>query len=195
MVVAVDFDGCIAYGAGVKIRYAKQAFGIELRIQETAEETFPHGKQAYRRMMDAVGSELIGEYELAPNCREVLARLAKEGARIFVVTSRYDRELEAAKWFIQKHSLPITDVRNTNDAPKRTVLKEILAAAMLEDTLSKLVQLEGAVPALYFMKQPWNLHEQESASQLQFIAPVNDWVSFYSSLTGKDFYGKLSGKT
>ena len=41
IIVGLDFDGCMAYGAELKVKFAKERFGVELSIAETAEEVFP----------------------------------------------------------------------------------------------------------------------------------------------------------
>ena len=184
-VLGLDFDGCIAYGANAKIRFAKETWGLELAIEQTTEEVFPLGPQRYRQMMDIVARKL-DEYELAPYCKEVLEGLAKADLGLAVVTSRYDYELEAAKWFIKNHRLPISDIRNTKGGGKRATCNEVGAVAFLEDSLWKLVELKDTGIALYFMKQGWNVHEQPKASQLEFVVSVNDWQHFYSHVTGTD---------
>ncbi len=184
-VVGLDFDGCIALGANAKIRFAKDRWGLELSVWQTAEHTFPHGNQMYREMMDIVGRR-IDEYELAPYCMEALERLREKGFSLAVVTSRADYELDAAKYFIAKHMLPIGDVHNTNRGSKKAVCQQLGAVAFLEDSLWKLAELKGTGIALYFMNQKWNGHEQHKASQLEFVVPVNDWPHFYSHITGTD---------
>ena len=181
--ICVDFDGCIAYGANAKIRFAREILGLELAVEQTAEDAFPLGSGKYREMMDVVGRR-IDEYELAPACKEVLEELLEKGFSLAVVTSRADYELDAAKYFIRKHNLPISEVHNTNRSGKKAVCQQLEAVAFLEDSLWKLVGLKDTGIALYFMKQPWNLHEQ--ASQLEFIVPVNGWQQFYSHVTGAD---------
>lgn len=180
-IVALDFDGCIAHGDQAKIRFAKEYFGLELTIDQTAEECFPLGRQKYREMMDTVSSEWIGEYELAPDCREVMCELVGSGYRLRVVTSRFDRELAAAQSFTSTHNLPVEGFHNTNQQNKRAVCKELKPAAMLDDTLGKLVDLEGVVPHLYFMRQPWNVHEYGAASGLASdgrVSLVDSWREF-----------------
>lgn len=186
-VIGLDFDGCIAYGANAKIRFAREKWGFELAVGQTAEDTFPHSHQRYREMMDVVGRR-IDEYELAPDCREVLEGLLQKGFSLAVVTSRADYELGAARYFITKHKLPIpaTDVHNTNRGGKKAVCQQLGAAAFLEDSLWKLVELQGTGIALYFMNQQWNVHEQHAASQHEFIVTVNGWQHFYSHVTGAD---------
>ena len=184
-VVGLDFDGCIAYGANAKIRFAKEQWGLELPVGQTAEDTFPHGPQRYREMMDVVGRR-IDEYELAPYCGEALERLREKGFSMVVVTSRADYELDAAKHFIGKHNLPIDDVHNTSRGDKKAVCQQLGAVALLEDSLWKLVELQETGIALYFIKQLWNGHEQHKASELEFIVSVNDWQHFHSHITGPD---------
>ena len=187
-VVALDFDGCIAYGANVKIRFAKQTWGLELAVEQTAEDAFPLGPQSYRQMMDVVGRR-TDEYELAPDCGEVCERLRENGFGLVVVTSRADYELGAAKYFIEKHRLPLTDVRNTHRQSKKAICQELGASACLEDSLWKLVELQSTGIALYFMNQQWNVHEQHTASQLEYVVPVKNWQHFYSHITGTDLAG------
>lgn len=189
--IAVDFDGCVAYGGLVKISYAnaffKEELDRELTLEETAEERFPPGLEKYRQMMDVVGSARIMEYELAPGCREVLGMLVVRGHTIVVITSRFDIELYAAYVYAEAYSLPLSCMFNTNRGSKRGLVERLKPAAFLDDSLSKLEQLIGTGTALYFLKQVWNKHEWQRALELEqqgLIAPVNDWWHFYSHVAG-----------
>jgi hypothetical protein len=181
-VIALDFDGCIAYGANAKMRYAKEVFGVELTLGQTADDHSPLGPLRYRQMMNVVGSECIDEYELAPDCREVLVSLTEEGFETVVVTSRSDRQLYAARWFSENHGLPIERFINTNNASKKVVCEELGAIALLDDTLRKLREVEGSDTVLYFLKQQWNSFEHEEASGLESIVPVDNWPGFHQKV-------------
>ncbi|MBI2144295.1 hypothetical protein HYU17_04065 [Candidatus Woesearchaeota archaeon] len=185
-VVALDFDGCIACGANVKASFAREKWGLELAVEQTAEDMFPFGHEKYRQMMDVVGRR-TSEYELAPCCREACEMLRDKGFKLAVVTSREDYELDAAKRFISEHRLPLAEVYNTRRAGKKAICGEIGAVALLEDSLWKLVELEGTGVKLYFMEQKWNVHEQPKALELEFVVPVNGWQHFYRCLAGEDF--------
>mgnify|MGYP001566169686 CR=1 FL=1 len=186
----MDFDGCIALGANAKIRFAKERWGFELAVGQTAEDTFPHSQKMYREMMDVVGSARIMEYELAPGCKDVLGMLMGREHPIVVITSRYDIELYPADVYAEAHGLPLSGMFNTNRGSKRSLIKRLKPAAFLDDSLSKLEQLTSTGTALYFLKQEWNKHEWQRASELEqqgLIVPVNGWQHFYSHITGSDF--------
>lgn len=189
VIVGFDFDGCIAYGANAKIRFAKERWGLELAVWQTAEDVFPLGPQKYRQMMDVVGSARIMEYELAPGCKEVLGMLTGRGYPAVVITSRADIELYATDVYAEAHSLPLSGLFNTNRGSKLSLIERLKPAAFLDDTLSKLEQLIGTGTVLCFLKQEWNKHEWQKASELEqqgFIVPVNNWQHFYSRITGTD---------
>lgn len=56
IIVGLDFDGTIAYGAQLRVWYAKKFYGINLTVQQILGETWPKelGKEKYRQMADAV---------------------------------------------------------------------------------------------------------------------------------------------
>lgn len=183
--IGIDFDGCVAYGADVKIAFAKAQWGVNLAVEQTAEEVSPLGPEKYRQMMDEIGSRRMLHYSLAPGCKEVLAMLMQAGHQVHVVTSRSDVELYTADVFAEAHGLWLSGMANTNRASKRSICERLGLSVFLDDSLGKLEQLVGMNIALYFMQQEWNKHDWQEASALErqgVIVAVRNWQEFYERL-------------
>jgi len=66
-IVSLDFDGVLAQGLKVKIKYAKEWFGVNLALHQTKKENFEAlmaqlGKKVnYRDLMDPLNEKRIME--------------------------------------------------------------------------------------------------------------------------------------
>ncbi|MBU1199143.1 MAG: HAD family hydrolase [Nanoarchaeota archaeon] len=186
IIVALDFDGCIAYGEKAKIHYANKLFGINPNRDQIVKATFPLGGKKYRELMDHVATEGIMEYELAPDVHHVLRKLYSEGFRFAIVTSRLEygsyRELSACKKFCRYHNLPIKYFYNTNDNPKEIICRKLHSRAIIDDTLFKLRDLMNSDMNLFFLRQRWNSHESVHLSEKNMIFEIGSWQEFYEKL-------------
>lgn len=176
--VALDFDGCIALGEHVKIKYARLYHKIDISPRQCMKETYPLGSVMYKQLMDRVMEESTDEYTLDPHCKEVLEQLAHEGFTFSLVSSRYGKTLETCKAFIKKNKLPITQFYGTHDMPKNEICKRISARAMIDDTLQKLLDITENPMQLYFLRREWNTHEQLTKELNKRIYELSDWKGF-----------------
>jgi hypothetical protein len=186
LIVALDFDGTIASGEKAKIKYARQFFNINIRPDQTTKDTFPLGGEKYMELMRYVATHAIMEYELESGVKEVLQRLYCLGFRFVVITSRFDgpggEEFAACIRFCKHNSLPITYFHNTNGLSKHELCQRLHARAMIDDTCSKLLLLQGTYAQLFFLRQPWNVHELSLAKSSSFINVLRNWKDFYVSM-------------
>lgn len=135
IIVTLDFDGCIAIGDHVKIKYAKILHGINIRPDQCSKEYYPYpypdqhlmgltkeqreklpdeeqkkveeNAEKYLELVEVASGDKILEHNLDPQCKQVLNSLYNQGFRFAIVTSRKDKLFEACKKFVRYHGLPI----------------------------------------------------------------------------------------
>lgn len=176
IIIALDFDGCIGIGEAAKIKYAKVYQNATISPSQSTVETYPLGKEMYKQLMEKVTVDHIMEYQLDPHCKEVLAALYAQGFRFALVSSRTDNEMNAAKFFIKMHKLPIEYFHSANNQSKAAICTRLKARAFLDDSLFKLLDLTDTPMHLFFLRREWNRHEQPSAKGL--VTTVSNWQEF-----------------
>lgn len=183
IIVGLDFDGTMAYGAHVRVWYAKKFYNVNLTEQQILGETWPKelGKDKYRQMADAADSDFMMMQTLAPGCKEVLQQLYIQGFRFAVVTSRAPKLRDAALKFISHHSLPIQYLHVTDHSPKDYLCNKLHARAFLDDGLYNLKGLIGSSCRPIFIRQPWNVHEPTPPANSSVIT-INNWLQFERTL-------------
>ena len=183
VIIALDFDGCMASPEKSKIKHTKRMYNKEVKPTDLAIDIYPLGNEKYIKLTKYVMSEGIMEFELLPNVKEVLDKLYEKGFRFSVVTARMQnsehQELSACKKYCKHHQLPIEDFYNTNEQPKDDICNKIGAAAIIDDTLDKLIPLKKTNMKLFYLQQPWNSHKKNKD---QRIINVNHWNDFYDIL-------------
>jgi hypothetical protein len=195
IIVTLDFDGCIAIGDHLKVKYAKLIHNVDIDKIHSTRETYPLGPTKYLELMDIVGSEYILEYNLDPQCKQVLNDLFNQGFRFAIVTSRERKLLDACKKFIKYHNLPIKYFHGTGKRPNKITgepeympkdffVNELKSRAMIDDTLYKLAQLNGAPAQLFFLVRPWSKSElKDLTGELKKrINVIKDWREFSQNL-------------
>ena len=75
IIVTLDFDGCIAIGDHLKIKYAKELHDINVTKEQAIKEKYPLGPKKYLELMDTVAVDHILEYRLDPQCKDILDSL------------------------------------------------------------------------------------------------------------------------
>lgn len=176
--IALDFDGCIAIGEPVKIKYARLYHKIEIDPKSCMKATYPLGPIMYKQLMSRVMAEHTDEYILDPHCKEVLDSLSKQGFEFMVITFRDSKSVKACKEFLQKYNLPIKQVYGTNDQSKRKYCQKKYVRAMIDDTLEKLMDLTDLPLQLFFLKRDWNTHEKFTPEIEKQVTPLSSWKDF-----------------
>ncbi|MEK6837665.1 MAG: hypothetical protein AABX69_03360 [Nanoarchaeota archaeon] len=179
IIVGLDFDGTIAYGAQLRVWYARRSYGVSLTVQQILGETWPKGlgKEKYRQMADAVDGEYMTMQKLAPGCKEVLTLLHNDGFRFAVVTSRAAKLIDSAVAFVKHHALPITYFHATDHSPKDYLINKLHARAFLDDGLYNLTPFRCSPAIPFFIRQDWNVHEAAPPKESSVIT-VASWQAF-----------------
>ncbi len=191
IIVTLDFDGCVAVGDFLKIKYAKILHGIDIKPEHCSKGSYPKGPEKYTELMDVIANEHILEYFIEPECKRVLNSLFNQGFRFAIVTSRDPYSIEACKRFCKYHKLPIEprSVHSTGRKKgepelieKDVLVKKLRSRAMIDDTFYKLKGLAKAnTPALLFLlKREWS-GAFESGYERR-IWTINKWREFESGL-------------
>jgi len=178
IVVVLDFDGCIAIGEHVKIKYARLYHKIEIGPKTCMSETYPLGSVMYKQLMKKVMVEHTEEYTLDPHCKDVLDALVGENFAFIIVSSRDEEALESCKVYVKKHSLPIRVCYGTDDTSKADLCRKVHARALFDDGLKKLLELQDSPLQLYFLEREWNTHEKLTKETQKRIVPLSDWRAF-----------------
>ena len=173
--IALDFDGCIAIGEPVKIKYARIMHKIDISPRTCMKETYPLGPVMYKQLLDKIMAEHTDEYILDPQCKKVIEELIKEGFSFSIISYRNHIGVKTARDFLKKHHFPFSEIYGTDDSSKAEICKQIHARAMLDDTLSKLTELLNLPLSLLYLKRDWNTHEKLSPELQKKISPVTSW--------------------
>ncbi len=189
IIVTLDFDGCIAIGDFLKIKYSKILYNVNINQEQCSKEKYPLGQKKYLELMDIVASDYILEYKIDPQCKQILISLYNQGFRFAIVTSREKQLLEACKKFVKYHGLPISYIygagkRGMNYISKDFLIKKLKSRAMIDDTLYKLAELKYSPVQLFFLIRPWSEHELKTIN-LELNKRINiikDWREFYQGL-------------
>lgn len=162
-IVSIDFDGVLAQGLKVKLKYAKEWFGVDLRLDQTKKEGFDalmkqlSKKVNYRNLMDPLNEQHIMEYETPSDCLNVLHRLFAQNCRFVVITSRNDHDYPYAVHYIEeKFDGLIKNIHNTRNEPKEKFISRLKPRAHIDDDLSKLEELQDCPVELVYYRQPEN---------------------------------------
>ena len=84
-VVSLDFDGMLAQGLELKVKYAKEWFDVGLMPSQAKSRMFNHLMSAtgrtdinYRSLMDRINSDHIMEYSIPQGCELLRPGTARE---------------------------------------------------------------------------------------------------------------------
>lgn len=176
MRIGLDFDGTIADASGAKMRYAQERWGVTLtRAQTMRPGAIPLiGRKRYETMIaDVFGTSITTEMEPMPGAVETLHRLAADHD-LFVVTARLDHELDFARRWLDRHAIPVREMRNTGRGQKAEPCIALRLAVMFEDSPAELAAVPSHGPAPALLETPYNADE-ERADHWHRVA---DWPAF-----------------
>ncbi|MFH1916754.1 MAG: hypothetical protein ABIJ21_05800 [Nanoarchaeota archaeon] len=182
-VVSIDFDGVLALGWPVKMKYAKEWFGVSLSLSQTKKEGFEALMQSkgkpeitYRSLMDPLNEKHILEYVVPEGCIQALGELYQKGFRFAVVTSRNDHDLSYTRAFLkERFGNLIKYVHNTRDEPKGRFVSRLKPRAHIDDDLQKLVAIANLPVELVYFRQPENAHENQFEKNR--IVEIDEWMN------------------
>lgn len=182
-IVSLDFDGVLAQGYNVKMKYAKEWFGVDLSLDQTKKEGFEGlmktlGKNiTYRDLMDLLNEQHIMEYEIPAGCIKVLSELYAQNCRFVVISSRNDHDYPYAIKFIEERfGGLIKYIHNTRNDPKGGFVKRLKPRVHVDDDVSKLLELLEYPVELVYFRQPENAGQEIPAAQKGRIWQAESFV-------------------
>lgn len=185
IILTIDFDGVIGHGLKLKLKYAKEWFGVDLRLDQTKAKSFDAlmkslGKtENYRSLMDPVNEQHIMEYEIPPGCIHVLEKLYSEGFRFAIVTSRNNHDYHYCKLFVkEKLGDLIKYIHNTRNEPKDKFVRKLKSRIHIEDDIYKLEALKDVPVELCYYRQPENSGKDLPSIEHR-IVEIKEWQEFY----------------
>jgi uncharacterized HAD superfamily protein len=190
MRIGLDFDGTIADITWAKVRYAREAFGVDLAPEQTARPSAEPvlGRERYDDLVRVVhGSDLSLEMPPMPGALEVIDRLTVDH-ELIVVTARLDDEALLARQWLQAHEVPVSDLVHTARGSKADACRALDIRVHLDDLPRVFADIDHArtLPAL--IDTPYN----RTQSRLAHVRVVEHWLAF-EALVGEIASGELAG--
>lgn len=187
IIVSLDFDGVVGHGLEVKKKYAKEWFGVDLKLHQTKKEGFEDlmkslGREEinYRSLMDKVAEEHTNEYKIIPGTKLALNSLYDQGFRFIIITSRNDHDYPYAKKFVEEeYGKLIKNIYNTKNKPKTEFAEKLKPRIHMDDDIVKLTELEMQPVEKLFYRQPENEHMNFSDYSNYEIKEIKNWSEFY----------------
>jgi len=179
LLISLDFDGVLAQGRKLKLKYAKEWYGINLQPHQTKKDGFNKLKlkEDYDQFITKIILEHNDEYEIPKDCVKILTKLKKEGFKFVITTPRINLYFAPAKKFIKTHfDKLIKKIYNTKDQPKDFIIKKIKPRIHIDDDLHKLEAIKNNPIDLIYYRQPENHHIDPKINNLH---QINNWNSFY----------------
>jgi len=175
MRIGLDFDGTIIDTTAAKMRFAREAFGVELTALETwgAIGRERIGEERFVEMVRAAHEELTLTTPPMPGAAEAIRRLARDH-QLFVVTARNDVEVRWAERWIATHAPAISAVVHTSRAPKLDACRELGVELMLDDIPGVLHEIAEAGVGAALIEAEYNRDTPRHAR----VRAVPHWRDF-----------------
>lgn len=175
MRIGLDFDGTIIDTTTAKVRFAREAFGVELSALETwgAIGRARIGEERFMEMVRAAHQELTVSAPPMPGAREGIVRLARDH-ELYVVTARSALEVSWAERWVAEHAPAISGVVHTDRAPKLDACRELGIELMLDDIPSVLHELAEAGVDGALIEAEYN----RDAARHERVRSVRHWRDF-----------------
>lgn len=175
MHLGIDFDGTITDAPGMRQRYARERWDIELAAHQVMRAAAVPivGEERYRQMSIATEGVLTTFTEPQADALAVLEDLLREH-EVTVVTARWSHQAAFARRWLNRHALPIRVV-HTSRAPKTEICRTLGVDLLLDDNInadSAALHEAGTLPVLYEL--PYN-HERARPDGLR---AVSSWSAF-----------------
>ena len=181
MHLGIDFDGTITDAPGMRQRYARERWEIELAAHEVmrAGAVPIVGEDRYRQMSIATEGVLTPFTEPQADAVSVLGELLQRH-EVTVITARYGHQAAFARRWLSRHALPVRVV-HTSRAPKTDICRVLGVDVLLDDNINQVGDAYsaalldvGTLPVLYEL--PYN-RERERPDGLR---AVSSWLAFAS---------------
>lgn len=189
-ILGLDFDGVLALGSKVKIKYAKKWYDIKISPKECKEISFNnlmdkkgHPEIRYRELMNRIFKHYLNEYDVPSNCQKVLQKFHEEKFPIVVLSSRKAWEYPGALKYIKKsYSGLIKRFYNSAEKSKDEIVKKARPSIYIDDDLEKLRACTYLPVELVYFRQPENFHKHRSKEDKKRIHEVKNWDELYKAV-------------
>lgn len=177
MHLGIDFDGTITDAPGMRQRYARERWDVELAAHEVMRDgAVPIiGDERYRQMSVATEGVMTTFTEPQPDALVSLDRLLARH-KVTVITARYGHQAAFARRWLQRRQIPIRLV-HTSRAPKTAICRTLGVDLLLDDNIngdSTALLEAGTLPVLYEL--PYNRGRARPVG----LRVVSSWVEFLS---------------
>jgi hypothetical protein len=185
MNIGIDFDGVIIDTANLKVKLARELFGIELDIKNASRSIIlkmgidaKTYDKTFRRIIITRESHEIPLIEFA---KETIDKIYAEHPdnRVYIITSRSDFEVPYQKNIMNNKQIKYHNLINTSDQSKNRICLENKIRAYLDDDLHKLEQINNGYTKLFLLTRPYNMNDK---SQNPDIERVNNWIEFHERI-------------
>lgn len=180
--VGLDFDGVICDCGRLKSAAARSLYGIDIPADDFKKELVV-GRglmtlEQYRSLQKIIyGTEEHGlTAQPVTGVAEHLSRLAADGHRIRIITSRDGAELAVAKKWAAQRGLTLDFTGVGYGVSKAAAAQG--CDLYVDDDLEKLEPLVGIVPNLYLFSWGYNRHVDERA----IARRVASWTELYQTI-------------
>lgn len=181
--IGLDFDGVISDCGQLKSEAARRMFGVEILPENFKKELVVNAglltMDQYRDLQQRIyGTEEFGMLaEPVPEAKEHLAKLAADGHRVRIITTRDGQTLEVAKKWCAKHGLEL-DFTGVGFGVTKAAAAEG-CHLYCDDDLDKLQPLVGVVPNLYLFSWGYNRH----ADPTGVAHRIASWPDLYAVIS------------
>jgi uncharacterized HAD superfamily protein len=179
LVICFDFDG-VLFDPTLSKQRIFSSMGYKLAPHQLSAEGAINGGMdvhMYKNLINKFYSspESI-EMTPDPDAKKLLQDLKDAGHKIFIVTSRFDDQVEMAYRCLDHHVFPKIQLFNTNEMPKDVALKTLKADIYVDDSLHKLSAIYPETDR-FLRSRPWN-----EGSEREGISRINSLYSIYSAV-------------
>lgn len=180
--IGIDFDGVIIDSSNIKIRIAKERFGIRLTPERASKENILLSGVSvddynifFRTILSSQEKFLIN---LVPGAKEVMNQLYLSNG-IYVITSRHNDDLKHIKDLLRHHDINYHFIINTSDQPKNKACLENKIAIYLDDDVHKLQKINNGFTKCFLLDKPYNRNIDFDKDKIERVL---DWHDFYSRI-------------
>ncbi len=180
--IGLDFDGVISDCGRLKSEAARLMYGVDIPPENFKKELVVDAGlltlEQYRDLQRRIyGTEEYGLLaEPVPQVKEHLNRLAADGHRVRIITTRDGETLEVAKKWCAKHGLEL-DFTGVGFGVTKAAAAEG-CHLYCDDDLDKLEPLVGVVPNLFLFSWGYNRHSDPSGVARR----IASWPDLYASI-------------
>ena len=145
LIIGIDMDGVVSYGAFLKKEYIKKHFDIDCKNPSKFEA--PITREQYKKMIaDLYDTDEYLKAPMIPKAKYYIDKLKDQGHRIVIVTRRTDNQMQFALKWLKNHNIYYDDIVNTSDQPKTEACKQVKPHIFIDDYESAKQELKGVVP-------------------------------------------------